>query len=778
MKVVEGSTIHITCDVPVAVNVGGKDLCVNQTECTIPVSGFPVGKYEGTYVYYSEHEYKIVVEIVPGLKCEGYGFVSFTFPLNKFHYILPPRCSSPVTVTLGEGFALPAGLNLDPTGRISGVATSLNKGSSVTLIASDDESDVQIIFILFVKDVTPEFGILSQTTYEMMNGLTTKEDFKKLYSRLINGELATINSIYTKNDNYCKSIDGCKTKVADIDEVSSNRYTIWSSYVQFRTTSVKGFYLPIDSSILSHSAMIINNNIDDIILPNVDDSVYTFSKEIPEIDGYYYVSFILYDVSIKEQLSVLYSDDGKNFIPIQAGYEVYPTPIQYFSYINNNGIIYKSVEKQIVPIVYGGYSANGWECNLPDFLKLNNKGEISYDGNTEAAFPETEQKYVIKPKDSSFSYDLYLLFKESTVENMGNGLVGKYYKTNIVECEYNKMIESKKLKFKKYDKVSSIIHNVESNELWNGLSFEFNNNFYVKWDGYINIPLAGTYEIKMTVNDGGRIMIEENELLIQNCGLSNSLKDFQLSVGLNKLSVEYWKSHNDNKKIFKIEYRCKSCDPNSELSEIPDEILYYLHPSKLYYENEVGSYLVGEKLLIKGLSSLNQDDFKKYNSFTSSSIDYPINFEVADISTTLDKSLEWKMISINAESVDTSSYPTLITSIIIEVNKYDKPEGFTYSESVVNKKLGEEVALKATLTSGSEGTKYTIESNNLPVGLTFDSENGDIKGRLLEVMTEREVIIRASNPGGNADFTIKFTVTGCEENSHFFLLNIIQLIMD
>lgn len=733
-------------------------------ECSFTVN-MPPGTYVGLYTGDAMNSHEFIVTVVEGLECEGYGYDSFTFPLNQYHSILPPRCSSTFAATLADGSSIPDGLNVDSTGRIYGSATTAQEATNVVINISSDIGDTSITLSITVKEVTPNIGILAQTTANVMNPVETKEEFKNIYTKVINGEIGTFNSIFTKNDDYCKFTEDCTTNIAGVDDESNSRYTIWTSQVKFRS-DVIGFYLPLDSSIQTKCAMIINNDLNDITLSDPQNS-YTFVKQLTSDNKYHDITFIIYSSSIKQQLSAFYTDSGNNFIPIQASYQIYPNPVQFYTYPSNNEILYKSVAKTITPIVYGGYNNDGWDGSLPDYLTLNDIGQIIYTVKSDVTIPDGEQVYAIKPKENKASYNMYIDFKELKTEDLGKGLIGSYYKTTATGCKYNTIAGSSSLKFKQYDEINSIIHNTEGSDTWNGLTFELNNNIYVKWSGYINIATEGTYEFKIIANDGGRLKIDENKLITETCGSSSTTKSMHLAAGLHPITIEYWKSNNDYKKIFDLQYKCSSCEEGSDFGPITSDMFYYTHPSKLYYKNRVGSYVTNIQMLNKGIFATTIS--KKYNKYEVSPSYYSFTFAGADLEKIPEDPIEWTLFTVTATSIDADTYPTLTTTFEIEVKKYDVPI-FSYNENNINKKLGEEVDLKATFTSGSESALFNVESNNLPIGLKLDIETGNIKGRVVEVMNNRDVTIRVINPSGYRDVKLIFTVTGCEENSHFFYI--------
>ena len=81
---------------------------------------------------------------------------------------------------------------------------------------------------------------------------------------------------------------------------------------------------------------------------------------------------------------------------------------------------------------------------------------------------------------------------------------------------------------------------------WFGTPFE--DNFYVRWNGRIRIPKAGTYTFFLNSDDGSRLVIDGKQMVL-NGGTHDMMEipgSLDLAAGDHELFVEYFESELDS----------------------------------------------------------------------------------------------------------------------------------------------------------------------------------------------------------------------------------------
>lgn len=432
---------------------------------------------------------------------------------------------------------------------------------------------------------------------------------------------------------------------------------------------------------------------------------------------------------------------------------------QYSEYIIEVG---KSI-KSLLPKVFGLITKFEISPSLPTGINFNNAtGEISGSTNKITSFIN----YIITATNGKDILSTTLPIATVDINSLtNNGLIGEYYSISNVKCNEIPNYSNAEVSYKKIDVE---INHEKSNELWNGLTSEFKDNFVIHWYGYIKIEIEGNYKFRIEAYDSVILKIDDKEVLsFYDCSIHDKISSLiELKSGMHNIDIIYWKSNTEDYTSFVFYY--ERAGTSSQL--VTSDILYFASTNRLEYERSVDR-------LTRDSEIINNKPILSYSSTTLSDYNYRIkptlpngmifNEENGEISGTPKDLISKQVYTITATNKNNKD-EMINSKITISVIYYPIPNNLHYENSIGL--IGNSIkTIEPTLGSGEYGI-YKLESGNLPNGLELNSENGNINGIAKEsgVFT---IKISYENSGGKTtsnEFTI--TINGCEAEMKFIYL--------
>lgn len=270
--------------------------------------------------------------------------------------------------------------------------------------------------------------------------------------------------------------------------------------------------------------------------------------------------------------------------------------LRAFSYPSNEYIFINGIEiDEIVPELEGDYTNIIAPSSFPHGLVFTN-GIIT--GTPTASMLRTKYTIECHSLTNTIEDEIYITIISLTKNNLLSGVLGKYY-TNpgTINCSPFVDPSSDSMYSLGYQRVIPNFYHEPSVDIWTGLSTAFSTQYYVKWEGFLDVPEAGTYTFFISAQDGARIDVNNGAfvLSVEECGLTSTSGSTILTSGLKRFLIYYWKTANSVTKSISVKWT-KSGGSSIQLQDIPDDNLYFNPSHAFTYSYEIATYVANRDI--------------------------------------------------------------------------------------------------------------------------------------------------------------------------------------
>ena len=343
------------------------------------------------------------------------------------------------------------------------------------------------------------------------------------------------------------------------------------------------------------------------------------------------------------------------------------------------------------------------------------------------------------------------------------GLYTKYYTISDASfCSY-KALSGNQIDIKVI-KIDDNINHPNQNPIipWTGLTADFSANFYVVWEGYLYHDAIGEWGMRITCDDGCKLLSTNNNELINHWGCHGyTSKDTTRaisSVGYYYYKIEYQQSGGAGG--MRLEWR----KPGEGWTDIPSDKMFHSPTSVVSYQYEMAHYFVNVPI------EENRPIFFGTNTYSNFQVSpaLPTGL-VINPSTGIITGTPTTEINIGEYTITcTSGANTEKVIISMDVFFVLPPSGLSLTQgglSVTTVTLNAFTAMTSITVVKSDPsvtvTSYSI-SPELPAGLTINSSTGTISGTPTVSLEATPFVVSATNSGGQAFLQFTLTVVGCK----------------
>ena len=344
-----------------------------------------------------------------------------------------------------------------------------------------------------------------------------------------------------------------------------------------------------------------------------------------------------------------------------------------------------------------------------------------------------------------------------------SGLYTKYYKiTDASFCSY-KALSGNQIDIKVI-KVDEAINHPAQNPVipWTGLTNDFSTNYYVVWEGYLYHDSIGDWGLRITCDDGCKLISLNNNELINHWGChgmtSKDITRAISSVGYYYYKIEYQQSTTQGGMIF--EWR----QPGVGWTVVPSDKMYHSPPQYVSYNYEMAHYFVNVAIEENRPVFYAISTCSGFNVSPTLPAGLSINSASGVITGTpsTEINLGYYTVTCNSGSVQYK------TTIAMDVFYVLPPSGLTLKQNGITVTSVTVIAFQAMAditvdTTGSTGTvtSYTI-TPSLPSGLSINAVTGTISGTPMVSLNTTVFAVSAINSGGSFFMSFSLTITGCQ----------------
>lgn len=343
------------------------------------------------------------------------------------------------------------------------------------------------------------------------------------------------------------------------------------------------------------------------------------------------------------------------------------------------------------------------------------------------------------------------------------GLYTKYYKiTDASFCSY-KALSGNQIDIKVI-KVDDVINHAAQNPVipWTGLTNDFSTNYYVIWEGYLYHDSIGDWGLRLTCDDGCKLISLNNNELINHWGCHGmTTKDITRaisSVGYYYYKIEYQQSTGQGGMIF--EWR----QPGAGWSEVPSDKMFYSPPQYVSYKYEMAHYFVNVPINDNNPVFYSISSCTGFTTTPALPTGLSINTASGIISGTPSSEINLGYYTITCNS-GSLQYKTTIAMDVFYVlppsGLYLKQNGVAVTSVTMN--AFQQMTDIVVDSSGSSGTvtSYSI-TPDLPAGLSINAVTGTISGTPQVPLNTTVFAVTAMNSGGSFFMSFSLTITGCQ----------------
>lgn len=710
----------------------------------------------------------VTITVISAVESCTYGVSDrISIPVNAYTTIQGPKCNPAATSFSLTRNNLPAGMYLDEkTGAIHGTPTAVTNAITVVVQAKNEAGsipvNVQIIVVPLTSLPSGVMARISRSGYYIPPEGYYPPSYEPFLYDFDNGNMDPLTSYYFTELNFeCTRNLDCPT--------AFQKYYYFTKYegiIHAPVTGTYSFRFKVDDM----AWVFFDNN----FTQPAFETTYTTGKvaRIPLTKGDHAFTALHYDYTTPVMFYVewqLFSAGILDYIVVGGDFISGPQqPVQFLEYPSSD-YIFRIYDDVIISPTFEG-SPTSWyiDPELPNGLTFNN-GAIT--GNPTVVSPSTA--YVITAENgvSRTKATIYITTVALEIANLKPGVQAQYYSCDSVDCGNgacnNPTIVGERIVAAPYFSRSS--------QPFSQILNKYNTNVYVRYTGYINIPSSGTYGFSINTIDAARMeFTAANVLEVISFNAYGSCDDttehvgrtsIQTTAGPRAFRLWYYKSNSHS--IKQIELYWSGGPELITRSLIPESEFYYLPTSSLSYKESVAVYMSNKQ--INDNEPVIFMSSKTFRSFSvSPSLPAGINLNpttgiISGFATV--ESTYRTTYTITATSTDRSS--VLTTTIDLEIVKEVSPVQISYTNTRVEGRIGTPITpLTPTQVAG---VSYYI-NDDLPLGLTIDSETGAISGTPLQSCNNVVVTVNGLSDGGITQTTISITISSCEAGYAFIYL--------
>ena len=346
-----------------------------------------------------------------------------------------------------------------------------------------------------------------------------------------------------------------------------------------------------------------------------------------------------------------------------------------------------------------------------------------------------------------------------------NGFRATYYKvTDTSLCQYP-MLAGNTLQLSQIDKWSSInTAEKPSAFVWPGAPSNFNDYFYMEWEGFLYMNEIGSWKLRLTCDDGCKLIGADEQQLINHWGChyySPRDTSFPVSkIGYYYFRVEYQQA-NSNKGI-KFEWK----SPHGAWEVVPERSIFYVPVGVLTYKSERTHYYKDVEITDNVPVFFGESSMSGWSVHPALPAGLSLNRQNGRISGTPTETQVMSFYTITA-NVGSRKEQTVVgfdvQALPVPTNLVYMYQGSLVNPSSVISLVGLREMSAITISNPDEVTvsQYSINPA-LPEGLTMNESSGRISGKPLRKMDATVFSVTASNAAGSMILLVTITVSGCQ----------------
>ena len=345
------------------------------------------------------------------------------------------------------------------------------------------------------------------------------------------------------------------------------------------------------------------------------------------------------------------------------------------------------------------------------------------------------------------------------------GFRATYYKvTDTSMCEYP-MLAGNTLQLSQIDKWGSInMEEKPSDYVWPGAPSDFNNYFYMEWEGYLHMTEIGTWKLRLTCDDGCKLIGADEQQLINHWGC-HYYRPQEASYPVSKVGYYYFRVEYQQATSTKgIKFEWKS--PHGAWEVVPERYIFYVPVGVLTYTSERTHYYKGVEISDNVPVLFGESSMSSWTIYPDLPAGLSLNRQNGHISGTPTETQVMSFYTVTA-SIGSRRETAVIG---FDVQELAVPANlvYMYQGSIVNpSSIITLVPLREmtdiTISNPSQVTisQYSI-SPALPDGLVMSESSGRIHGTPLRKLDSTVFSVTATNAAGSMILLVTISISGCQ----------------
>lgn len=346
-----------------------------------------------------------------------------------------------------------------------------------------------------------------------------------------------------------------------------------------------------------------------------------------------------------------------------------------------------------------------------------------------------------------------------------NGCRAKYYKvTDTSLCSYP-MLTGNTIQLSQIDKWSSInIEQTSSSYVWPGAPSDFSNYFYMEWDGYLRMDEIGTWKLRLTCDDGCKLIAADEQQLINHWGC-HYYRPMETAYAVSKVGYYYFRVEYQQATSSKgIKFEWKS--PHGFWEVVPASKIFYVPVGVLTYKAERTHYYKGVEILDNVPVFFGETAMSGWSVYPDLPAGMSLNRQNGHISGTPENVQVMSFYTISAMAG--SRKETAVIGFDVQDLAVPANLGYMYQGQLVNPStpitlVGLRSMSPITISNpnGITITQYAI-TPDLPEGVSMDADTGRISGTPTQKKDATLYSVTASNSAGSTIILVMIAVSGCQ----------------